>query len=157
MILVDLENNWGSYRCDPFFVVTYSMMNPTQGKINDDYCKRNQHISIMGEVLQPLQDIIGNLTQLGAMNAANINNMRISHGDTREFMFAGLGQFAEIFMNMFVVFQKKSLKVSNMFARLVGAIAAALNTAASIGLGASSLMNSPIGGFMNFFTGGGVK
>jgi len=150
-VMATIQNNWSEYRCNPM----YMLFAKDGVEKNFQYCMQNAHGSIMGTILQPVQMIMSNLSSVGSMNVLNLNNMRDGISGMRSFMEAGLGNFENIFMNLYVVFLQKMAKIQDMFAKIIGIVVTVLNIATAVGDGAKSLANGPIGGFMQFMSGGG--
>ena len=69
--VAEIKKNWPLYRCNPLYM-------PLSDNIEQDftYCVQNTQQSFMGFILQPLEYITSNLSQMGGELFNNVNSAR---------------------------------------------------------------------------------
>ena len=113
--VAEIKKNWPLYRCNPLYM-------PLSDNIEQDftYCVQNTQQSFMGFILQPLEYITSNLSQMGGELFNNVNSARGMISTIRSFFTNILQSIFGVFMNIIIEFQKVIIGINDLAGKIIG-------------------------------------
>jgi len=121
--IANIKRDWPKYRCNPSVMPFASMFGHDPVK-NFTYCIQTMQGNYMGYLLQPLQysmDVTGNL---GKELNESIMNIRAFFNYIRNMITDIVQNVFGVFLNILIEFQKITIGIKDIFAKLVGLLAA---------------------------------
>jgi len=112
---VEISNNWNSNRCNPMFMLF-------SGNVEENftYCVQNIQTSMMGQALQPITWSMSNLASVSSILSEGLNDTRQMFDNTRNFITNIVSIVFGTLLNLVVEFQKLSLNISDIGAKIIG-------------------------------------
>lgn len=135
--LIDIRKNWNIYKCNPLYM-------PLSKDIKTDFktCVQTAQTNYIGYLIQPLSNILNNLTTLNYEIVGDIQMVREMINKTRTFISYIVTSIFGVFLNIVIEFQKTTIQ----FKDLVSKIVATLNVFMYIIDGTNKTINSSLNG-----------
>lgn len=113
----EIRDNWPQYRCNPTFWIFSE-------NISDDftYCVQNTQMNMMGYLLQPLNSMIGTLTNISGEFGDSLNSVRTVFSSIRNFLSEIIENVFGVFLNLIVEFQKMIISIKDMVGKMIGIV-----------------------------------
>jgi hypothetical protein len=114
-----IKDNWSIYRCNP-------MIMPFAGTFGKDvmknftFCIQNTQTNYMGELLKPLQYSMSLIGKTGATITKGAQSSRGFLADLRSFIVTIVQDIYSVFLNILIQFQRVSLVMKDLFAKMSG-------------------------------------
>lgn len=117
--LDDIKNNWPKYRCNPMYMPLASQMGTSMGD-NFVYCVQNMQTNFMGYLLEPINYILSNLTNLASSFTLAIGDVREMLNYIRNMFTDIVGGIFGVFLNLITEFQKIMIAITDLIGKIVG-------------------------------------
>jgi hypothetical protein len=110
-----VAENWNVHRCNPVFMLF-------SGDVEKNFtdCVQNIQTSMMGQALQPITWSMYNLSNVSSLIVDGLNDTRQMFDTTRNFITQIVQLVFGTLLNLVVEFQKITLKISDIGAKIVG-------------------------------------
>jgi len=139
--LADVQDNWPVYRCNPMVMPFADQFGISPGE-NFAYCAQNMQSSIMGTLLEPLNNALSIVNTLGAELSESINNMRHIIGNIRMLMGNILGDVFGVFINIMIQIQKVFITLKDTIGKVIGVTTTLLYTIDGVVISLNSVWKS---------------
>lgn len=134
---LDIKENWPKYRCNPSYWIFSD--NITQ---DFNYCVQNTQMNMMGYLLQPMNQMVSNLTSMGAGFNESINGVRNMFSSIRGFITDIVQNIFGVFLNLVIEIQKMTISIKDLVGKMLGIVVTILYVLD----GSIKTMNSAWGG-----------
>ena len=139
--LADIQDNWPIYRCNPMVMPFADQFGISPGE-NFAYCAQNMQSSIMGTLLEPLNNALSIVNTLGAELTESLNNMRHIIGNLRMLMGNILGDVFGVFINILIQIQKIFIALKDTIGKTIGVTTTLLYTIEGVVISLGALWNT---------------
>ena len=143
----NIEKNWVKYRCNP-------MIMPFAGLFGHDpmenfaYCIQNMQTSFMGNILKPINYSMNLNHVIGGSLGKAIQNIRKVFNQIRTFATSIFKKIFGVFLNILVQVQFVTIKMKDIFAKIIGVSATFLFLIDGSVKSGNSIWRGPIGGIL---------
>jgi hypothetical protein len=111
----DVKNNWPTYRCNPPYWVFSEDIST-----DFNYCIQQTQTNTMSYLLQPMNFLISNLTEVSGGLGDSLNNMRKMIANIRSFTSSIIQNIFGVFSNLIIEFQKILIAIRDMVGKIIG-------------------------------------
>lgn len=113
--IADIKKNWPKYRCNPMFM-------PLSDNMQQDfvYCIQNMQTSYMSYLLEPLNYITTNLSNMGGELSESVNYARTMISTIRSFITSIIQNVFGVFLNLIIEFQKITIGIKDLVGKIIG-------------------------------------
>jgi hypothetical protein len=111
----DVKNNWPTYRCNPPYWVFSEDIST-----DFNYCIQQTQTNTMSYLLQPMNFLISNLTEVSGGLVDSLNNMRKMIANIRSFTSSIIQNIFGVFSNLIIEFQKILIAIRDMVGKIIG-------------------------------------
>lgn len=122
-----IKDDWPQYRCNPI-VMPFASVFGYDPMSNFSFCIQNMMSSYMGYLMQPIKysfSIIGNISK--DINDA-LTGVRAFFNNIRNFITNIIQTVFGVFLNILIEFQRVTINIKDMFAKLIGIMATLMYT-----------------------------
>ena len=112
-----IKKEWPKYRCNPIYM-------PLSDNLEQDfvYCIQNTQTSFMGYLLQPINYIIGMLSNMGDGFTGSIDFIRKMIDYIRTAVTSVFQNIFGVFLNLVIEFQKITISIKDLIGKLIGVV-----------------------------------
>lgn len=118
----NIKKNWPKYRCNPS-VMPFAGVFGHDATQNFTYCMQTMQTNYMGYLTQPLQYTMSTLSELANVLNNAITNIRAFFNYLRSMITDIIQNVFGVFLNILIEFQKITIGIKDMFAKLIGILA----------------------------------
>jgi hypothetical protein len=113
--LADIKANWPLYRCNPLYM-------PLSDDMSKDftYCVQNMQTNYMGYLLQPINYIINNLSNISSEFTTSFEYIRTMLSSIRSFVTSITQNIFGVFLNLIIEFQKITISIKDLVGKIIG-------------------------------------
>jgi hypothetical protein len=154
-IVSDVQDNWNEYRCSPTVLPVSGYINKEEHlsaseatQQNFEYCTGVISGSFMEEILQPVNYISSNLTNLTSDMNNNFQAFRKAFENIRDSIMAIINQIFGTFANLTVATTQIVINLSKIIGKLQGVIVASAYTLQTTSYALGSAWNGQPGDFI---------
>lgn len=122
-----IQEDWPLYRCNPAVMPFATVFGQDTSK-NFTYCIQNMQTNYMSYLMQPMMYNLNIMGSLGANITKTINDVRAFFDKIRTFITSIVGSVFAVFLNILIEFQRITISVKDLFAKLIGIMATLLFT-----------------------------
>lgn len=122
-----VEQNWPTYRCNPVVMPFASVFGHDAGE-NFTYCIQTMQTNYMGYLMQPLNYNLDVISNLGAGITQALNDVRAFFNTLRDMVTNLVQSIFGVFLNILIEFQRLTLNIKDLFAKMMGILATLLYT-----------------------------
>tara|TARA_B100001063_G_C16777954_1_gene567407 strand:- start:10303 stop:11211 length:909 start_codon:yes stop_codon:yes gene_type:complete len=140
----EIKDDWPIYRCQPMAMpfASYFGSDPIE---NFSYCVGNIQKDLMGFFLNPIQYVLGMITELGGFLLERIQFIRKFIDYLRNMVTNVLGDTYGMLVNIIIQFQKLIIKTKDLVMKLMGILMTFMYMLQGAVLTGRSVYNGPIG------------
>lgn len=139
-----IQDNWPEYRCNPM-VMPFASVFGYNTSDNFTYCIQSMQSSYMSYLTQPFSYNLDLLTNLGGNLSVNIDSIRSFISNLRDMITNTVESIFGVFLNILIEFQRTSVYLKDMFAKLIGVMTTVMYLLQTITPTGKSGKNSTIG------------
>lgn len=125
--LKKIKEEWPLYRCNPAVMPFATVFGEDTSK-NFTYCIQNMQTNYMSYLMQPMMYNLNIMGSIGANITKTINDVRAFFDKIRTFITSIVGSVFAVFLNILIEFQRITISVKDLFAKLIGIMATLLFT-----------------------------
>ena len=122
-----IQEDWPLYRCNPAVMPFATVFGQDTSK-NFTYCIQNMQTNYMSYLMQPMMYNLNIMGSLGANITKTINDVRAFFDKIRTFITSIVGSVFAVFLNILIEFQRITISIKDLFAKLIGIMATLLFT-----------------------------
>jgi hypothetical protein len=122
-----IKEDWPLYRCNPS-VMPFASVFGQDTSTNFTYCIQSMQQNYMGYLMQPMMYNLNVIGGLGASITNAINDVRAFFNKIRSFITDIVGGIFSVFLNILIEFQRITINIKDLFAKLIGIMATLLFT-----------------------------
>ena len=143
----NIEKNWPKYRCNP-------MIMPFAGFFGHDpmenfvFCIQNMQTSFMGNLLKPINYSMNLNHTIGGSLGKSVQNIRKVFNQIRTFATSIFKKIFGVFLNILVQVQFVTIKMKDIFAKIIGVSATFLFLIDGTVKSGNSIWRGPVGGVL---------
>jgi hypothetical protein len=143
----NIEKNWPKYRCNP-------MIMPFAGFFGHDpmenfvFCIQNMQTSFMGNLLKPINYSMNLNHTIGGSLGKSVQNIRKVFNQIRTFATSIFKKIFGVFLNILVQVQFVTIKMKDIFAKIIGVSATFLFLIDGTVKSGNSIWRGPVGGIL---------
>jgi hypothetical protein len=110
-----IKKDWPKYRCNPMFM-------PLSDNLEQDFvfCVQNMQTNFMGYLLQPINYMIGMLSNLGGNFTVSLDFIRTMISNIRTFFTSIIQNIFGVFLNLVIEFQKITISIKDLVGKIIG-------------------------------------
>ena len=140
----EIKEDWPIYRCQPLAMpfASYFGSDPME---NFTYCVGNIQKDLMGFFLNPIQYVLGMITELGGFLLERIQFIRKFIDYLRNAVTNVIGDTYGMLVNIIIQFQKLIIKTKDLVMKLMGIVMTFMYMIQGAVLTGRSVYNGPIG------------
>lgn len=138
-----IKKDWPLLRCSPMY-----MMFADNVSENFTYCVQNMQKSMMGDLLQPLTYVLGNVAAVGGSLSTDLNAARTMLGSMRTMISSVFQNIFGVFLNIIISFQGLTIKIKDIMGKLVGVLTTVLYLVDGVDKTTKSAWQGPPGQLM---------
>ena len=140
----EIKEDWPMYRCQPMAMpfASYFGSDPME---NFSYCVGNIQKDLMGFFLNPIQYVLGMITELGGFLLERIQFIRKFIDYLRNMVTNVIGDTYGMLVNIIIQFQKLIIKTKDLVMKLMGIVMTFMYMIQGAVLTGRSVYNGPIG------------
>tara|TARA_Y100000591_G_scaffold333090_1_gene373615 strand:+ start:244 stop:1152 length:909 start_codon:yes stop_codon:yes gene_type:complete len=140
----EIKEDWPIYRCQPLAMpfASYFGSDPME---NFTYCVGNIQKDLMGFFLNPIQYVLGMITELGGFLLERIQFIRKFIDYLRNMVTNVIGDTYGMLVNIIIQFQKLIIKTKDLVMKLMGIVMTFMYMIQGAVLTGRSVYNGPIG------------
>ena len=121
----NIQNEWPKYRCNPLVMPFAGYFGHDVGK-TFTYCIQNTQSAYMGHLLKPVHYNLNVMGNVGNEITSAIHDARAFFSNLRGFIGSIISNVFGVFMNMLIEFQRITIKLKDMLAKIIGIMATQL-------------------------------
>jgi hypothetical protein len=123
----NIKDQWAKYRCNPIIMPFASAFgqNPSQ---NFTYCIQTAQSNYMNYLTQPIHYNLSVMGDSVNVLTESVQSARAFMSNLRDFITSITQNIFGVFLNMLIEFQKTTIQLKDMMAKLVGVLATMLYT-----------------------------
>ena len=142
--LKELEQDWPKHRCNPATMpfASYLGHDPIS---NFTYCVGNIQKDLMGFFLEPLQYVLGMVSELGGWILERLNLLREFFNMFRSFLKTMVGDVYGMFVNVLIQVQTLVIKLKDTVMKLIGILMTFMYLIQGAMMTGQSINKGPIG------------
>lgn len=140
----EIKEDWSMYRCQPIAMpfASYFGSDPME---NFSYCVGNIQKDLMGFFLNPIQYVLGMITELGGFLLERIQFIRKFIDYLRNMVTNVIGDTYGMLVNIIIQFQKLIIKTKDLVMKLMGIVMTFMYMIQGAVLTGKSIYDGPIG------------
>ena len=122
-----IKDDWPQYRCNPI-VMPFASVFGYDPMSNFSFCIQNMMSSYMGYLMQPIKysfSVLGNISK--DINDA-LTGVRAFFNNIRNYITNIIQTVFGVFLNILIEFQRVTINIKDMFAKLIGILATLMYT-----------------------------
>ena len=135
-----IKKDWVNNRCNPLFMGFADNVEE-----NFQYCVMQSQSGFMGYLLEPLNSITGNLTELGGQLAGSVAGTSGMIDFLRTSITSVVGNIFTVFLNIIIEFQRITITMKDLMQKMMGVMAIMMYILSGAVLSMQSLWNGPLG------------
>jgi hypothetical protein len=114
-MVVEIKKDWPKYRCNPMFM-------PLSDNLEQDfvYCVQSMQTNFMGYLLQPINYIVGMLSNMGGNFTVSLDFVRTMISNIRTFFTSIVQNIFGVFLNLVIEFQKITISIKDLVGKIIG-------------------------------------
>jgi len=114
-MVVEIKKDWPKYRCNPMFM-------PLSDNLEQDfvYCVQSMQTNFMGYLLQPINYIVGMLSNMGGNFTVSLDFVRTMISNIRTFFTSIVENIFGVFLNLVIEFQKITISIKDLVGKIIG-------------------------------------
>ena len=144
-----VQENWSLYRCNPIVIPFAGLFGKDTGA-NFTYCIQNMQQSYMSELLQPIHYSMGVMGSIGKDLTNAITAVRAFFDKIRKFVAHIVQEIMGVFLNILISIQKVTISFKDLFAKIIGIMAASLYILEGSLMTMQSVWSGPPGQMVRF-------
>lgn len=117
--IVDMSSDWSKYRCNPMFMPFASVFGHS-AKENFKYCSSKNNNNDMPDLLEPTDNDINLLGDIGGGLTIDIQSSRKFLGNFRDNITSSFGSIYSLIMGIVFEFYRMSLAIKDMLGKTAG-------------------------------------
>ena len=145
--VTEIKNNWPKYRCSPLVIPFVSFFGYDVQK-NFVNCIQTMQSNYMGHLLKPLHYTLGLISSTNSSVGNSINDIRKTFLKTRGLIANIIKDIYGVFYGILIQFERQTIKIKDLFEKLIGILVVQIYTLSGTMLAANSLWNGPPGEIM---------
>jgi len=147
--IAQIQNDWPAYKCNTLIMPFASVFgyNPVT---NFTSCIQNIFSSYIGYILQPIHYLISGIGGVGSDLTNGLNDVRAFFNKIRVFITNIIQSVFGVFLNILIEFQRITIGIKDLFAKLVGILATLMFTVTGAVMTMNSAWSGPPGEMIRF-------
>jgi len=113
--VAEIKKDWPKYRCNPMFM-------PLSDNLEQDFvfCVQSMQTNFMGYLLQPINYMVGMLSNMGGNFTISLDFIRTMISNIRTFFTSIVQNIFGVFLNLVIEFQKITISIKDLVGKIVG-------------------------------------